>query len=217
MLAKIINITPGSGFKNSTKSPEVMKYIKGSKSAFFSIHDSVNFSPAIQFLTRIEWQLKELNQAANEKLLITFSISELEFRVMIDLSVMNKLSFITYEIQKNKFDSDNKKNLIVLTSILSNILYDENNVSIHLDALNRLFDRFEKLNISNELNGVDIETMSYLVDDLTIQLQSEFEYINKSLLVFIDKLTGHRVNPQSQTNAKRESGIIIEKMKSINA
>ena len=217
MLEKIIHIAPGSEFRNSTKSPELLKYIKGDRSNIFNINDSVNFSPAIQFLTRIEWQLKELSKTANEKLLITFCISELEFRVVIDLSILNKLTFITYEIQRDSSKSGDARTLIVLTSILNEILYDENNVFLELVALNRLFDRFEQLNINNELNGSDTETMSYLTENLSIQLQTEFEYINKFLFVFIEKLTDKKINAGIKNNTSNELMIILEKMKLINA
>lgn len=217
MLEKIIHIAPGSEFRNSTKSPELLRYIKGDKSHIFNINDSVNFSPAIQFLTRIEWQLKELSKTINENLIVSFCIAELEFRVVIDLSILNKLSFITYEIQRSRSESGNEKTLIVLTSILGDILYDEPTVFLQLNALNKLFDRFEKLNITDELNGSDIETMSYLVEDLSIQLQTEFEYINKFLLVFIEKLTDRKINDGIQNNISHELMIILEKMKLINA
>jgi hypothetical protein len=217
MLEKIINITPGSEFKNSSKSPELLRYAHASKSPYFSINDSVNFSPAIQYLKTIEWQLKELSKTANEKLLITFCISELEFRVVVDLSALSKLSFITYEIKRKRSASVAGQTLIVLTSIISEVLYDENNVSLHLNALNKLLDRFEKLNITDELNGIDIETLSYLAEDISVHLQTEFEYINKFLLVFIEKLTGKKINTGTKSFHKNEQSIIIEKMKLINA
>ncbi len=217
MLAKILNITPNSGFKNSSKSPELMKYIRGNSSALFSVNDSVNFSPAIQFLTRIEWQLKELSKTVNEKLLLTFCISDLEFRVIIDLATVSRISFITYEIQRTKTGNTNEKVLLVLTSILSELTYEENEVLIRLNTLNKLFDRFEQLKLTDELSGVDISTLGYISDDLTPYLQTEFDYINKLLLVFIEKLTGKKTFGGTIKNETREAAIIIEKMKFVNA
>ncbi|QQS35520.1 MAG: hypothetical protein IPM56_14900 [Ignavibacteriales bacterium] len=217
MLAKILNITPGSGFKNSSKAPGLMKYIKGSRSSFISMNDSVNFSPAIQFLSRIEWQLKELSQTVNEKLLLTFAVHNIEFRVVIDISVISRLSFVTYEISRNRTGSSKEKTQIVITSILEEFSYDENSILLNLSALNILFDRYDMMNLTEELNGIDVATMSYLADDLANRLQSEFQYINKLLFIFIEKLTGKKVSDVQKKNNGKDSLIIIEKMKTINA
>lgn len=217
MLAKILNITPNSGFKSSSKSPELMKYIRGNNSAYFSVNDSVDFSPAIQFLARIEWQLKELSKTVNEKLLITFCISNLEFRVVIDLATLNRISFITYEIHRAKTGNINEKVLLVLTSILSDLTYEENDVLIQPNTLNKLFDRFEQLNLTDELSGVDTSTLAYIADDLTSYLQTEFDYINKLLLVFVEKLTGNKLFGGVTQIKNKDAAIIIEKMKFVNA
>ncbi len=217
MLDKISNISSGSEYGKSVKTSSFNNFLGAVYNKKVDAHDSVNISPALQYLNLVNWKLKEFKHVENEKIYLDFIVSDIEFQTTIELPNLSGLSKLDYRVVKEKKGNNwRSKTFIELVSKLDKIQYDETPSLINFSALNILLQRIFDLNIFRELTAEDKYIIEELLADIKYGIKNEFESMNGFLFTFIDKLTGLKII-RNELQSDKTDPIIIKKIKVLNA
>ncbi|MFO7445057.1 MAG: hypothetical protein R6W90_01765 [Ignavibacteriaceae bacterium] len=215
MLDKILNITPGSDYKNS-------QLKKGNKNFAFSrsiasadTHDSFSLSPAWTYMSQLNWQILGLKMLKDEKLTINFIVNDIEFRIVVDLNELNNSSTFVYELlQKKAYNEIEKYTLLILEK---KCYSNEKTSSVsELKNISRLFERVWDLNLNNELNDGEFD-LNTLLSDGYEDVDTEINYITISLITFLEKLLSKTFSYTHLSNNNLSPKLKIRKIKSANA
>lgn len=188
MLEKIVNISAGSDYKNSASKSG--RYSRGAQflhTLQSSMSDSVSFSPAVTYLTSINWKLKKINKD-KENLIITFDYDDFEFCVNVgfpELAITNRFN---YNIKKIVEKIYNKVDLSVnLETPILNREIQQSNSSVKLYYFNSFINGLIELNET----VIQVSSTSFEVQKLLRlnekQIKSELELMNENILIFIEK------------------------------
>jgi hypothetical protein len=190
MLEQIINITPGSDFKK-TRNTKGFVRIKN-KGSFNKLvfNDTFVFSPAAQYLSKLNWQLKEIHVFPNEKVFLSFVTSNFEFHITLDLSKVSYLDYINYTvICEREYGFKLRKLLLNLSVGIEEILYSEKIMPIEFGSLETLIGRMLPFTVDNELVKMREAELFRFVEGLEEGLKEEFGYLNVLLFTLIYKIT----------------------------
>ena len=206
MLEKIVNISAGSDYKQSSKSgarSKVSHYI----SEYHQVgNDSISLSPATAFLSVIGWKLKKI-QIDKEKIHIGFSFDDVDFSTAINPGELFQLQRIVYSI---KYSLDSFTGLIDVNIKISSPLISDNSESIqvklHLPELKNFFDSIISSSEYKLHASSDTYEIQNIFSNMEHALRSEFNYINKSLISFLEKFLSIKIN------MKHENIIMNKKM-----
>lgn len=194
MLNRIINIAAGFDFKGAAKQPKNLKYGKGHIYHMYDGHDSINISPAYNFLMKHNWKILDLN-VEDEKLFIGFIVSGFEFNTVIHLKQINQLTDIEYNVAKEKeIDGVKFKMSVDLIVNLSRINYDEVSQRFDMTNLESFFNRLVFLKLKGELTSADRKAIDGLLEGLAVGMQNEFDSINNGLFIFIEKYFSYKIS-----------------------
>lgn len=217
MLEKISNISSGSEYSKSVKTKTFGNALGAAYNKKVDSHDSVNISPALQYLNQINWRLKELKHGTDEKIFIDYIISDIEFQTTIELPNISALSSLAFKVIKDRNGNNWKSRTVIdIVSRLDDIAYNESPSLINFSALNIFFQRIFDMNIYRELSSEDEFLINELVSDLKYGMKNEFEHMNGYLFTFIDKLTGMQMRKGDGKSDLTEQ-ITIKKIKVLNA
>ena len=194
MLNKIINISAGSDFKKSSGNGSKNRFLRRNVFSSFQFHDSIIFSPALQYLTNIKWRLKEISHMSKGKLAISFIADDIEFQTVVDLPNIESIKTIDYKVIKdNPVDKSANPMLIELEVRVEGINEDNLPQTVILNALEKLFNKIYSLKIENQLTRTNSVMLSDLIGDLLDDLKFEFDQVNNHLFNFIEKLTESKI------------------------
>ncbi len=216
MLEKIVNINHSQPYKGGKKnSGNFEKFISNTYSEKSLGRDSIVFSPAAVYLSRINWLLKDVSYPSEEKIFIEFMIDDFDIKTEIDLVTFATASYQEYTIiKKNKSLVKNLSSLVKLKVLKNKIEKSDEFYSNGLRGLKTLFDRVESLKLSSSFDKDDSYSINYLLDGILSDLIREFESINNSLLTFINKLGKYDFVKELKFNNELEP-VIIEKVYSV--
>ena len=142
MLEQIVNISAGSDFKKSRNTKGYVRILNKGSFNKFVFNDTFVFSPAAQYLSRLNWQLKEIHVFPNEKVFLSFVTSNFEFHITLDLSKVSYLDYINYTvICEREYYSKLRKLLLNLSIGIEEITYTEKVKPIEFDSLEQLIQR----------------------------------------------------------------------------
>lgn len=217
MLDKIINIKPNFGYKEGKgRHPGFQKYFQTANYNKSAFHDSISFSPAAIFLSKVNWNLKEIDILTKEKINLIFSISEFEFKTEIDFLTLYSEPRHFYTISKDYSAPGNTMRLILNLSAQKNIItLNENIDRVFLNGLDKLFGRMLALEICGEIDKYDSSALRNLMDGIDDEIALEFEYINTALFTLVNKL-GNKIIENYSFQNERVEPIIIEKITALN-
>ncbi len=190
MLEKIVNINNNQPYKGGKKSNgNFEKFISKTYAEKNFGKDSIIFSPAAVYLSRINWLLKDVSYPADEKIIIEFVIDGFDFKTEIDLVTFATASYQEYTITKKNSSLVKKNSSLVKLKVLKNkIQKSDVFYSNGFKGLKTLFTRVENLNLSSSFDKDESHSINYLLDGISDDIILEFENINNSLLTFINKL-----------------------------
>ncbi len=217
MLDKINNISASNEYGRTGNSNSFSNVLNSVYNKKADAYDSVNISPAMLYLTQIGWRLKEFKHTVNEKIYIVFVASDIEFQTTIDLTEFNNITKLDYRIVKEK-NGDNWRSKIFLeiTSFIEKIKYDMEPRIINFSGLNVFLHRIFDKNIYHEVTDED----TYLINDLLANtlpgIINEFEAMNNFLFIFVEKLTGIKLNFNKNDNYENKEPISIKRIKVLN-
>lgn len=191
MLEKIINIKPAVSYQGGKKSysSSYEKFLNKpfARNAFGA--DSLAFSPAAVFLSKIDWRLKEIDISENEKLKINFYIENIEFETNIDFSEIENLSERKYLVSKNLENTDEKKRAeFIILLKKDKIALTENYLNDELNGINNFLQRIFISDFSFTLTSNDGYLINDLLSGIEDKLREEFNNIDSALFTFLNKL-----------------------------
>jgi hypothetical protein len=211
MLNRIANITAGSDFKSSAKQNNSIKYGKAPIYHIYDGHDSINISPAYNFLTRHNWKIKELN-IEDEKVHICFTLSGFDFTTIISLKQINQLTEIEYTVSREKDNVDIKNKVTVDFLVnLSKINYNEDEFQFTLPKLDVFFDRLVSIKGETDVSSLDRKIADKLIEGLARGIQDEFDSINNGLFIFVEKYFNVKISGWNN-KAFNNSFVIVTKI-----
>lgn len=206
MLEKIVNISAGSDYKQSSK-PGARSKASRYLSEYHQVgNDSISLSPATAFLSVIGWKLKKI-QIDKEKIHIGFSFDEVDFSTAINPGELFQLQRIDYSI---KYSLDSLSGLVDVNIKISSPLISDNSESIqvklHLNELKNFFNSIISSSGYKSHASSDTYEIQNIFAEMEHDLRSEFNYINKSLISFLEKFLSIKIN------VKHDSIIMNKKM-----
>lgn len=201
MLERIVNISAGSDYKQSSK-PGARSRASRHLSEYQPVgNDSISLSPATAYLSIIGWKLKKI-QLEKEKLQIEFTFDDLDFATAINPSEIFHLQKIEYSI---KYSVGAYAGLSELNIRIDSPFVLENSQSIqierHLTELKQFFNSIEssfgyKSNVSS-----DSYEVQNIFSEMGNALQREFHYVNNRLLSFLEKFLSLKINATTNNAA----------------
>lgn len=217
MLNKIDNISPGSEYSKASRPSGFTGNLASAYVRQSYVHDSVNISPALQFLNLVRWRLKEFKHIAKEKLFLDFMLSDIEFQTTIDLVTIERANDLSYHIIKEGNETNyNSKIISDMLVKIENIQYDKEPELINLSALNVFFQRVFNQRIYRELTQSDKYIIDELVNGISTGMKDEFEYLNNQLFIFLEKLEGIRVDKKDRKEINQNEIITVNSIRLIN-
>ncbi len=214
MLDKINNISAGSNFKNAARTTSFGSVLSTAYTRKADAHDFADISPAFKFLNSVNWKLKEFKHIENEKLLMGFILSDIEFHTAISLVNFEKIGMLGFNILKeSKKDNEHKKIITELSVKVERIDYNAEPLLINFSAFNVFFQRVFELNVYREITREEKYFMDMLLEGIFFGINEEFRNLNNLIFIFLDKLTGQRLNNK---NFKKESygePVVLKKIK----
>lgn len=185
MLEKVINITPGSDYKKSAGSPKYYKKLSSYGYHQVSTNDSISISPATSLLASLGWKLKKFNNES-EKLELIFELNEFEFETTIFFGELNQTSKFDYKVKKNinGFAAE-----LSVSVTLSAPIHHKSNITAYSQflALTKFFEQFKELSVKKPNLITDKYVIDSMVYDYRNAITQEFDYINQSILRFLEK------------------------------
>jgi hypothetical protein len=209
MLNKVSNINTRNIIQTEKISP--LKYIRENSFVPKADSDSASFSPAMELLKILDWDTYKMEYPAKNKLVLTFSIEGLEFHTSFNTDTLNTLSVLNYEIYNRAITGD--------CSVFFRNKFSSSDISDHptkrkLVGLHQLFVRiavYEK-----EISGDVLNEYSFiknLLSDNAHNINSDFSFINNSLINFLNKLLKSNINKASLICPEEEDPFILLKVK----
>lgn len=218
MLDKIINIKPEYRYKEGSGSNfGFQKFYQNAGQHRIVFQDSISFSPAAIFLSKINWQLRDIEVASNTKMSLIFSTFDFEFHAEIDFLNFYNEPRHYYSINKSFLSIGKKMKLLLRMAANKNIIrIDENVERMNLNGLDRLFERIYNLEISGEIDKYDSSVLRDLMDGIDEDIINEFNFINTAFFTLVSKLGNFKFLDNYNFNNERTEPVIIEKITAIN-
>lgn len=190
MLQQIFNITLNSDLNKSKK---FQRYRDSQKSSFVSrgkANDTASISAASQFLSKLDWQITNLEFESKKKFVISFETGGYLFHLEVDPNDFISSDKLNLEIIKVLDDS---KEMVMMSSAPYNILQQSVAVAkIELEYIPILFTRLKYLVDDNKVMNVN----EGFYEDLTEGLNREIGDICSLILSLAEKLLGVEIWPR---------------------
>ncbi len=213
MLEKIINIKPDFHYKSKgVKNPYSDKYAELAGLNRNSYHDSIEFSPAAVFLSKINWKLKNKTSQSGEKLNLIFYIKDLEFSTEIDFVNFYNETRQSYKILKAAEFRNKKINIELTVTVKKEKISIENNIeNVKIIALNKLFERILSLEMIGEIDKYESSALKDLKDGIEEEVIAEFDFINNAVFTLTNKLGKSKLIENFIFPAELSEKVTIEK------
>ena len=216
MLEKIININTNHSYKGSKKSSSHEKFLKKPYIQKEFGKDSIIFSPAALYLSKINWHLKDIEFPASDKITISFFIYDYEFQTEIDLMNFFSEPHQAFKIIKDElFPEKRARSTLELAVRKREIIPAEDFGEIELKGLENLFSRIFALNINPQLDKYDSYTIKTLLEGIEYKLMDEFQIIMSKLYTLIIKLDKYNLVNDFNLQEDNSQDIIIEKIATV--
>lgn len=218
MLNKISNITPSTeGFSRPGGNSSVQRSSLSAYSSSSNVSDSIVYSAALVFLSKLKWQLKKMSKTKNGAIYIDLVFDNYEFITSVDISTKGKNSFLDFQIKNLVPGNNNGQKLELEISIQVNDIKDDiSESSPKLIYIPMLYDRFFLLNINSEISNKDTNLIK-LIDGIFEGLYKELNEITNRIVVFVEKLTGESAHIPKLGQNSSGNELEIKGIKRINA
>lgn len=210
MLDKIININSNFQYKGGgSHSAGFDKFFNGIITS--SRNDSIKFSPLAQYLSRINWQLKNLSFLSKTRVHIELLVDGFEISADLDLidyfKTNRQLYNIFRTIETGLFTS---KILIRISSRKRKLVLDDNPGKYELKGLYRLFEKISMIEGDTE------QQLSSLQEGIREELVDEMEVINIIMYNLMNKLGLGSLPENVVFNEDATELVIIEKITTLH-
>ncbi|MFA7228639.1 MAG: hypothetical protein WC061_06340 [Melioribacteraceae bacterium] len=200
MLEKIVNISAGSDYKQSSKPGRYSKVSRYISEYHPAGNDSISLSPATGFLSILGWKLKKI-RSDKELIQVEFTFDDLDFSTTLNPNEFYQLHRFEYIIKYLLGNYLGSSELTVrIASFLDADISENNRVKVNLPEIKNFLELIysslgHKSNLSSDLFEVQ-KTFS----ESESRLISEFNYINKNLIGFLEKYLSTKMNFKMEQN-----------------
>jgi hypothetical protein len=187
MLDKIENIVPGSDYQKSSGNQEKSGYKRFLSNSYSSVSDSISLSPAILFLSSINWELKHL-RIDKDKLNIAFTFDNIEFSSDLMISEIVSIEKIDYLV-KYPANSQINTNYITLklSSSVMHSITDSSPIKYQMLYLTKFCMSVIEAYGYNSGLSIDSIQVQDIYSEFEYEMKSEFAYLDKCLINFLEK------------------------------
>jgi len=211
MLERIINITPGTDYKNSaSKSGHYQRSAAFLSTLQSTLSDSISLSPATAFLSSVHWRLKKLSKE-KEKYVIAFEFDGFDFTAHVDQPEILVSHSLEYEIRKKveQLTSRYEAYVQLITSVSDKREMPGSRTELPvLSSLLEDFIEMEELSYNLNADTIEVKKKFSQRKDLLIQ---EFNYLNSCLVVFLEKYLSIKYNFTAGAQNLNE-GLLLRKV-----
>lgn len=215
MLERIGNISLESDLNKSNR----RKYGKYKGNLYagssFDINDSISFSPASKYLSRANWILKDYHQSNEGKIIVEFNYNGFSFEVSLDIETLSSINSLVYKISRDGCQYLTSGEVIATFKVTIGDSSQSLPLQKELKGLEQLFIRLSSLSLSSELNIYNYELIDAFLEGINSLLENDFEYLNSTLLQFIEKQTNKKVGSLTGKFRNSLTEISIQKIKPI--
>jgi hypothetical protein len=194
MLEKIVNISAGSDYKQSSKPGNYSKVARYIAEYHSTGNDSISLSPATGFLAILGWKLKKIS-SDKETIHIEFSLDDIDFSTTLnpnEIQLSHRFEYIIKFLLGNYAGSPE---LIVKISALFNPGSPENNyIKSHLPEIKNFFDAVYSACGHKSTVSADLIEVQKIFSESENGLIVEFNYLNKNLVAFLEKFLSIKIN-----------------------
>jgi hypothetical protein len=205
MLEKIENIAQGSDYQQSSGTEKKFGNKRSPSNSHSSVNDSISLSPAIFFLSSINWKLKYLH-IEKDKLTIIFIFDNFEFSSILTTSEIHSLEKIDYTVKYSADPQTNANNLTInFSSTISPGIIEGSSIKLQLIDLTKFCISVIEAYRYNSGLSIDSIQIQDIYFGLEYEIKSEFSYLNKQLINFLEKYLSLKINPDKESKpAKSE-------------
>lgn len=205
MLERILNISAGSDYKNSTsKSGHYHRSSQFLTTLQSSLSDTISLSPATAFLSSVHWHLKKLSNE-KEKYVIVFDFDGFEFTANFGQPDILVSHSIDYEVRKKIERIARTYDAYMQIACAISDQREKPGSRVSLPELNLFvqdLSELEELTYSLNAETIEVKKKFYQRNEL---LQTEFNYLNSCLVEFLEKYLSIKYNftagAQNQTDS----------------
>lgn len=215
MLEKISNINANNPYNGGKKkSGSFEKFLNRPHVEREMGKDSISFSPGALYLSRINWQLKDVSYQGDEKVMVEFVIDGFDINAEVDFVDFYNNSRQKFKVTRKQTDEWNsKKAFIVFDVHKGQIMLDDDSRLVELSALKRIYEK-----VSDSISEYDTNfDYNNFIEGLKDELKVEFQTITNHLYTFINKLGKYNIVNEFVFSRENEDPIRIQKVTAINA
>jgi len=212
MLDRVENINNNPGF-NKRRSNSYEKFIKKPYIQDLFGNDTMVFSPAAIYLSKLNWHLKEIQTHSDEKIFLSFYIDDFQFQIEIDFTGFYHKSRQSISISRLMEGKDGKNLLSVFLDFKKeDFIVNEEYKVIELNTIQDFFFRANDL-FNAERFSQDKLLYKIILGNFNKEFYQEITYIFNSVLIFIDKMEKFNINKLYKYPKTKEELINIEQIR----
>lgn len=214
MLEKIININPHDKFKSGTKVQSVNPYYVHANNYDKHKKDSALFSPLAKLMSKINWQILNLEYPSEEEMLFHFIVDDIEFFTIINFNELYTNSHQEFSVFRAGFIDNKKVNFEARIEVQKDeITILEIPEKIEIGSLKRFFNRME-------IHEFKASIMQNIYDEILAGIENgiynELNYILKVIYTFITTKHSDKIKKNFILKSQSNIPIIIQQIDIIN-
>ncbi|PKL82168.1 MAG: hypothetical protein CVV24_11455 [Ignavibacteriae bacterium HGW-Ignavibacteriae-3] len=202
MLEKIVNISAGSDYKHASKPGKYIKIAHYLSEYHPTGNDSISLSPATGFLSILGWKLKKI-KSNKDIIQVGFTFDSLDFSTDLNPNDINQLHRLEYIIRFLLGNHEGSSELIAkFTSVVDPDRQDGNQIKVDLPEMKGFFDFLHtSYGYKSDLSAETYEVRK-LFSEAQFKLADEFNYLNKNIIVFVEKYLSTKINVAREKDNK---------------
>lgn len=219
MLDRILNINPQEKYKSGLKVPSNHNYIVNRYDQDKqNSRDSALFSPLAKLMSKINWEILNIEYPSSEEMLLNFMVDDLEFITVINFKEMYNKLYHEFSIYRDVSSLNKRKYFEVKLSVEKyEIGVLETPDQIETEKLSVLFNRVAKLNFDDSLNIIDKNALKPIKEGIALDINTELNYILKVIYTFISTKSKSRIKNNFILKTNKNIPIIMQKVAIIYA
>lgn len=185
MLSKIFNISANSDFKHSKNPSKTSRFLHVYRTSELDIQDKADFSPPLQFIKNVNWQLKNF-QEDSIGVIISFSTAGIDFEAKFPFNNFEKHTIIDYKVSKIDNEKLNRGEINFMVDYYA--AEDLQIEPLELKNLNTLFNRLFEFNAGMNIKSTERSIINSLFEENQQEVYGELNQINNYLIIFLGKI-----------------------------
>ncbi len=216
MLERIENISRNKQYKGRRRTSNFERYFSKPYTENLTGNDSIVFSPAAIYLSRIKWHMEDIEYLPGDKMKLDFFINDIEFKTLIEIPSFQKTSRLNFELIKREFAGHKMRKLIAKVDVAKKHLkVCERLPEIELNGIKEVFKRIQQLKLQTEFNRSDSFALNDILDGITGKVYREFDEILNRLYTFIDKIGKYKLPKELMFEDENVQDVIIEEISTL--